>query len=140
MNNLNRLLILLLIFGFAGCGIKVWPEPDASHEKFSISVPHHRMPDDCLEIHVEISGNYRNLGRVILELEVSEEPCPTCPFLVTDSIYLEPGSPELTLVENRLIIVRCGLDPDKYYRARIIAGNVYPIIRDVKSGVVIISR
>ena len=139
MNYFYRLLILLLIVGPAGCGLKVWPEPDADQEKFGISVTDQQIELGCLEIHAVISGNYRNLNRITLELEISEEPCPTCPFLATESISLEPGSPEVTLTENRLNITRCGLDPDKYYRARIRASNVYSIIRDVRSGVVIIS-
>ncbi len=140
MNHLKLLLILILISGIAGCGKKVWPEPDASREKFSISISHQQMLDDCLQIHADISGNYRNLDRIILELEVSEKPCPTCPFIVSISIFMEPGSPEVTLRESRLTIVQCGLNPDKYYRARIRAGNVYSVIRDVTSSVVIISK
>ncbi len=140
MNYLYRLLILFLILGLGGCGKKVWPEPDASGEKFSISITHKQMQKDCLVIEAEITGNYRNLGRIILDLEISPEPCPTCPFLVSESIFPGPGSPEVVRRADQLIITRCGLDPDKYYRARIRAANVYSIIRDVSSRVVSIPQ
>lgn len=140
MKYFKCMLILFFIFNIAGCGKKVWPEPDASREKFSISITHQQMRADCLEINAEISGNHHNLASIVLELEISEEPCPTCPFIVSNSIPVDPGSPEAVLMENQLTIVYCGLDPDKYYRARLRAGNVYPVIRDVMSGVAIIAQ
>jgi hypothetical protein len=140
MKYFKGMLILIFIFNIAGCGKKVWPEPDASLEKFTISITHQQMQADCLNILAEISGNHRNLATIILELEISEEPCPTCPFIVSTSIPVDPGSPEAVLLGNQLTIVNCGLDPDKYYRARLKAGNVYPVIRDVMSGVVVIEQ
>jgi hypothetical protein len=140
MKYIKGMLILIFIFNVSGCGKKVWPEPDASLEKFSISITHQQMQADCLEIHAEVSGNHRNLASIVLELEISEEPCPACPFIVSTSIPMDPGSPEAVLLQNQLSIVHCGLDPDKYYRARLRAGNVHPVIRDVMSGVVIIEQ
>jgi len=140
MKYFKGMLILIFIFNIAGCGKKVWPEPDASLEKFSISITHQQMQADCLKIQAEISGNHRNLATIVLELEISEEPCPTCPFIVSTPILMDPGSPEAVLLENQLTIVHCGLDPDKYYRARLRAGNVHRVIRDVMSGVVIIEQ
>ncbi|MFP4109973.1 MAG: hypothetical protein ACOCPS_06120 [Desulfonatronovibrio sp.] len=140
MNYLNRLLIILLVFGIAGCGKKVWPEPDASQEKFSISETSGQIKDNCAVIKSEISGNHRNLGRIILELEISDDHCPACPFLVTDSVFMAPGSRSVTIEEKSLTITHCGLDPDRYYRARLRAGNIYPMIREVTSGVINISQ
>ncbi|MFO7728894.1 MAG: hypothetical protein R6X11_11265 [Desulfonatronovibrio sp.] len=140
MNYLNSLLVVLLILGIAGCGKKEWPEPDASQEKFSISEISGQIEDSCLIIKSEISGNRQNLGRIILELEISDDPCPTCPFLITDSIFLKPDSRAVTIKENHLTIVHCGLEPDKYYRARLRLDNLYPMIREVTSRVINISQ
>lgn len=140
MNFFKKTLILLLILGVAGCGKKVWPEPDASGEKFTISITSHQMQASCLEIKARIEGNHLNLSTITLELEASQEPCPTCPFLVSESVVLQPGSREVERLENSLTITHCGLNPDKYYRARLRAGNIYSIIREETSGVVVISK
>lgn len=140
MNHLNHLLIVLLLLGIIGCGKKEWPEPDASREKFSISLTSAKLEDNCLIIRSEISGNRQNIGSIILELEISDDPCPACPFLVTDSVFLEPDSRAVTIEEKNLTIVHCGLDQNKYYRARLKTDNVYPMIRQVTSGVMNISQ
>jgi hypothetical protein len=138
MNIFKTILVLMLGLALLGCGKKVWPEPDADGEKFAISITSHEMQADCLELTAEISGNYKNLSTITLELEASEEPCPACPFLVTDSVVLPPGSPEIKRLENMLTITYCGLDPGRYYRARLKARNIYSIIREETSRVVII--
>ena len=140
MNRLCVLLMLMLLLGTAACGKKVWPEPDESGEKFEITIAESEMRNGCLDIKARISGNYRNLGRVILELEVSPEPCPTCPFLVTETAVFPPGSPGMTRDRDLLAITHCGLDQDKHYRFRIKASNVYSAIRDVRSRVVTVPR
>ena len=140
MNNLARLLILMLVFALFGCGKKVWPEPDASREQFKLSIIHHEIQDDCLTLDILVSGNHSNLGRITLELEASDQPCPACPFLVSESVSFDPHSRAVTRRENELTITLCGLDPDMYYRARIRAGNVYSMIRDAVTGVVVLSK
>lgn len=140
MNALKTILVLMLVFVIFGCGKKVWPEPDAEEEKFAISITSHEMHDDCLEITAEISGNHKNLSTITLELEALDEPCPACPFLVSKSVVLPPGSPEVKRVENMLTITHCGLDPDSYYRVRLKARNIYSVIREETSRVVVIRK
>ncbi|WP_051617214.1 hypothetical protein [Desulfonatronovibrio hydrogenovorans] len=140
MKKVICLMILAVALGTMGCGKKVWPEPDADQEKFNLAIIDYKADSTCLEITAQLTGNHRNLARVVLELEASDVPCPTCPFLITDSVYLEPGSPAMDRSENRVNITHCGLDPDKHYRARLRAGNVYPAIRETLSGVITIVR
>ena len=132
---LNFSLVLLLIFSI-GCGKKVWPEPDAEEEKFSLHIEDVVLEDTCLYLTAEIRGNQRNLAGLILELEKSEIPCPGCPFLVTESFDPDLDSPEVHLQDGRVTIAYCLIDPMKYYRARLTGRNVFTEIQDVRSNVI----
>ncbi len=132
---MNFSLVLLLILGI-GCGKKVWPEPDAEEEKFSLHIEEVVLEDKCLYLTAEIRGNQRNLAGLVLELEKSEIPCPGCPFLVSESFAPALDSPEVHLQDCRIKIVYCFIDSRKYYRIRLTGRNVFPEIQDVRSNVI----
>lgn len=134
------ILVLFLALALTGCGKKVWPEPDVDQEKFSLSILEHEVFNGCINILVNVAGNYRNVARLTIELEESDEPCPACPFLPTASFPREPGSAGMTRANGQIRLTHCGLDQDKYYRFRIRASNIYSIIRDERSEVIAVSR
>ncbi len=134
-------LVLLCVLCVIGCGKKVWPEPDDSQEKFTVSIKNYQIiNDDCLDIFVEIQGRQSNVAGMSLELEASDEPCPTCPFQATTTTFIESGSPLVKHEQGRMVIRHCGIDPEKHYRARLRAKNIYSIIRDVTSNVILIEK
>ncbi|MFN2342706.1 MAG: hypothetical protein ABR542_05060, partial [Desulfonatronovibrio sp.] len=133
MSNILRffpVFVLLCVLCVAGCGKKVWPEPDDSQEKFTVSIKDYQIiNDDCLNVYVEIQGAQKNIAGMTLELEASDDPCPTCPFQANTTTFIEPGSSMLRHEQGQMIIRNCGIDPDKHYRARLKAKNIYSIIR-----------
>ncbi|WP_052507045.1 hypothetical protein [Desulfonatronovibrio magnus] len=129
------LFTFCLLAAVTGCGKKEWPEPDDSAEKFTISISNHEFSHGCLNIQALIDGNIRNLSLILLEIEGSDEPCPACPFLVTDTFAFQRDSKGLTMDGSKVSIRQCGLNPDLYYRARLRAVNIYPMIRDTVSSV-----
>lgn len=144
MSNISRLFPVFVLVCFLcvmGCGKKVWPEPDDSQEKFNVSIKDYQVIDnDCLDFFVEIQGSQTNVAGMTLELEVSDDPCPTCPFQANITTFIEPGSPLVRQEQGQRIIRHCGIDPDKHYRARLRAKNIYSIIRDVTSNVILIEK
>lgn len=127
-------LIMLLVLG-AGCGKKVWPEPEADDERFEIEIEQARLEGECLHVQARLIGNYRNLAGVILEVEESVVPCPGCPFMATSSEVLSPGAQEVHMDGDLLQVSLCGFDPEKYNRVRLTGVNVYRDLGDVHSNV-----
>lgn len=144
MSNISRLFpvfVLLCCLCVTGCGKKVWPEPDDSQEKFTVSIKDYQIVnDDCLDIYVEIEGRQSNVASMTLEFDASDDPCSTCPFQANTTTFIEPGSPLVRQEQGQMIIRRCEIDPDKHYRARLRAKNIYSIIRDVTSNVILIEK
>ncbi len=127
-------LVMLLVLG-AGCGKKVWPEPEADDERFGIKIEEARLEDKCLHITSRITGNYRNLAGLTLEVEESGVPCPGCPFMATSSEVLSPGSDRVNLDGDFLQFSYCRMDPEKYNRIRLTGVNVFRDLGDVHSNV-----
>ena len=127
-------LVMLLVLG-AGCGKKVWPEPEADDERFAIEIEEARLEGNCLHIQARLSGNYRNLAGVNLEVEESVVPCPGCPFMATSSEALPLGAEEVRRDGDLLQVSHCSIDPEQYNRVRLTGVNVYRDLGDVHSNV-----
>lgn len=132
------LLVFLLFTG--GCGKKVWPEPDASAEEFTLTISQYQFEANCLIIQGGIEGKAENLAGIILELEETSSPCPACPFKLSSSAEYDPGTPGYSRDRDSFTLRYCGLSREKYYRARLRGKNVYSVIKDTRSRVKILDR
>ncbi|MFP4445417.1 MAG: hypothetical protein ACLFPD_04130 [Desulfosudaceae bacterium] len=132
--------MLIFMLAAAGCGKKVWPEPDTSAEQFALSINQHQYQGNCLLILGRISGKAENLAGITLELEETSTPCPACPFKLSASAEYFPGSPGFSTDKDRFTLRYCALNRDKYYRARLKGKNTYSAIKDTYSRVVSLDR
>ncbi len=135
MKHWMYVLLAVLLLVTAGCGKKVWPEPDAQEEKFALQIENSEIDNSCLEIQAVISGNYRNLAGLVLELEEADEPCPGCPLRVDQTVNFGMNSPHVERQDERIQISYCGVDPKKYIRFRLVGSNVYSQISEAQSEV-----
>jgi len=117
----------------AGCGKKAWPEPDAEEETFAFSTASAQMRDTCLVIQTRISGNWKNLDRIFVEL--AQDNCEKCPFRPRERREFPLNSPFVVQQEHLLVVNVCGLDKNAAYRWRLVGKNVFSSLREVASPV-----
>ncbi|MFW6323587.1 MAG: hypothetical protein ACOC0U_00855 [Desulfovibrionales bacterium] len=136
MNSKNIFLLFFLVFLLAGCGVKKWPEPQASEERFSLREVSADRRNACVRITGLVTGNFENLGRVEVLLEKVDPDlgdCPECPFSPTRTVVLQKNDPDLIL-DKPLIRARiCELEPKSAFRLRLVATNTFPVLDLVES-------
>jgi hypothetical protein len=138
MQSLPRLALVALatlaaLALLAGCGKKTWPEPAAIEDSFSFVRPQSRLSSGCLMIDTPVAGAWRNLRAVHLEL--AWDDCQGCPFRPVEIREFVPGDAFSTLIEGRLALTACGLDPAKAYRWRLTGKSIHKTLRDVRTEV-----
>jgi hypothetical protein len=130
---LVMLAALVALTLLAGCGKKAWPEPSAPEDAFSFVRTQGRLSSGCLMIETRVAGAWRNLSAVHLEL--AWDDCEGCPFRVMETREFVPGDAFSTIVEGRLALTACGLDPAKSYRWRLRGKSIHKTLRDVRTEV-----
>ena len=129
-------LLALLLF-VMGCGLKVWPEPQAEENRLAWSDITFSSQGTCLEINGILTGAYKNLAKLELEIAYSDADCLTCPFLSEKTVVFAMDAPELSRQGNSVRIKYCQLPVSATYRWRIVAYNVHSLLQKVESKVFI---
>ncbi|WP_027179249.1 hypothetical protein [Maridesulfovibrio bastinii] len=121
--------MLMLCLALSGCGVKIWPSPVKSEDIFKIASVNGTRSGSCLTVTVKLSGAYQNLANISMQYQADGdgpgEGCPTCPFFPANRENYIPGSSNISSDGAILSFTECGLDPQKSYRWRIVASNVY---------------
>lgn len=131
------LALLALAAALTACGMRQWPVPKASEDRFRIRSVNAQRAQNCLIVDCELAGAWQNFAEVHLLIEaVGTEPgdgCEQCPFTPRIVRRFGPAAPGLRQDMNRVVITACDLDPKKTYRLQVVASNVYPALERVKS-------
>lgn len=116
-------LLLLALACAAGCGKKVWPEPQASEDAFHWGPVEVSRDKGCLLLETRVTGAVDNLASVTVEIEILDRDCPGCPFDMDTGRTVYPGDPGFRLAGRTAQLYVCGLDPDQGYRFRLKGHN-----------------
>jgi hypothetical protein len=130
-----------ILFLTTGCGLKVWPSPQAQEDEFSWKEISYSFSDTCLTIRATVEGAYDNLASVDLEWTPAEEDCPSCPFQAQQTRSFAMSDPEITRQGQTLTLLFCQL-PSSHtgFRWRIIGHNVHPSLEPVASKVLFVEK
>lgn len=131
--------VLLLCLAATGCGVKVWPSPNAGEDKFGFESVNGTRSGNCLTVAVKVSGAYQNVDNLSLQFQAEGdgpgEGCPTCPFFPAVRQNYTPGTDAMKSEGPVFTFSGCGLDPEKNYRWRVVGRNVYDALGVVISEV-----
>lgn len=124
-------------------GVKKWPKAQVEEDQFQWRGVIATRQDNCLILDGMLSGNYDNVARIMVQLEAlgDGEPgygCINCPFIVRQSVTVEPGDPRLTRNAGQISIIVCELEADRAYRYRLVADNVLSNLQSVATSVTLI--
>ncbi len=130
------LLVTILALATYSCGRKKWPAPQLEQEVLAWGELSAVRNQQCLQINAELQGKHSNLQAVVLELEGSKIPCLECPLQPTQRLSFSLGSQQVQKKDHTLSINYCELDPDLYYRFRLLAENIFPGLEAASSKII----
>jgi hypothetical protein len=124
-------LLTLCLALLAGCGKKTWPEPYSQNWRFDFEAVSGHLDRGCLTVEAKLGGNWKNLDRVVLELEEtgSEAACADCPFHAGARVEFSPADDDVYFQEGLLRLAHCGLKSGAAYRWRLAGYNVHSDVR-----------
>ncbi|MGE4552314.1 MAG: hypothetical protein AB7D57_04345 [Desulfovibrionaceae bacterium] len=121
--------LALLLAASCTLGVKKWPAPVKSQDRFQVAETSLVRQGACMNIQATLTGAVDNLGEVDVQLEAigdgPDQGCADCPFLPRQVAVYERGDPRLTRTGAVVHIQLCGLDPALAYRVRLSAANIY---------------
>ncbi len=115
------LAALLTVFAVTGCGKKMWPQPVADEEAFTLRETSVNRFENCLQIETKIAGNADNLDHFVLQLEYGQ--CQSCPFVAQEEQIFFLSTPGLKKSNDQITLTFC---PKKIpERIRLVGYNRY---------------
>lgn len=126
-------VIALLALG--GCAHKIWPEAQATEDRFSLAEVDGGRDGACLTVEARIKGAVSRLSHLSILLDEVTEGCPDCPFVPDRMEDYYPGGQDMRLTGDYARMEYCELDPGGSYKWRLVGHNRFPSIRPVVSDV-----
>ena len=130
------LLPVFLVLALPACGKKGNPVPRQASRSFVWQDVQIMPLNRCLAVEAVMSGVYTNLDSVILELSAvnSEEDCPGCPFITTETYITENLPKKFDSTNGVVTFSYCPDKPvAKAYRARLIGTSIFDTSRHAVS-------
>lgn len=126
-------LAAFLLAGLAACGKKGPPTPRQATRSFvwqEVNITPN-VSGKCLEVNALMSGVYRNMESLVLELAAvnGEEDCPGCPFLATERHEIKSLTNVFDPNKGTVVFGYCPREEALSYRARLIGVNVFDSTR-----------
>lgn len=112
-------------------GVKEWPKAQEQEDEFAWQGLIATRQDSCLILDGMLSGNHANLSAIRLQLEAMGDGveegygCFDCPFTVRRTETVRRGDPKLSMQGAQFTMTVCGLEPERAYRFRVVADNVF---------------